>query len=189
MEEKLFVAGQNFNLRDVITKISQLVTEKEVELQENEIDNCNEIPKLLLLKGKNIDRALSFVEYIDSLLISKEEKVRYIITLVSIIVYGKINLEVYDDPKLFTIVNYYQGRDKEEIKNTIAVISIHEILDIVRTKTLDINDRNSILEYIKNQAIKAKLDPTNVNKKTAFINSAITHIKDKDYYDLMDTIK
>ena len=186
MKDKIFEETKDATMEELVKKINEVIREKLSILdEENDIEKFNTIPKLLLLEDKKKQKLLSFVEFVDSLLIPLEEKAMYIISLSGLIEFTNIALEDYDDASLFTMADYYQNSSIDDIKNTLAIIRNKELLLAVRKKTLDLEVRKKILQSIVN---RVKTDQININDKgslATYIERIIAEINEKDYYDLM----
>ena len=186
MEEKIFIDSKNNTIEELVKRINTIVGEKFAILDEqNDIEKWNTVPKLLLLDEDKKAQILSFVEFLDSLLITAGEKAMYIISLCGLIEFGNLSLENYDMGNMFTIADYYQNSSIEEIQNTIAIISNKELLLTVREKTLDLEVRKKLLLDIANRAINDKIDTTNKKEITKFISDVVNELAEKDYYDLV----
>lgn len=186
MEEKIFGDLKNNTIEELVKRINEIVGQKFAILdEENDIEKWNAVPKLLLLNENKKNKTLSFVEFMDSLLVPLEEKAMYVISLCGLLEFSNIDLEDYDDGSLFTIADYYQNSSIDEIKNTIGIIGNKEILLSVRKKALDLEVRKKILLNIVNRALNDKIDITNKKEVTKFIAEVIKELDETEYYDLV----
>jgi len=173
--------GQN-NLKsntidELITKINGIVGDNFQLLDEQtDIKKWNRVPKLLLLNEEQKSKILSFVDFIDSLLIPIEEKIIYVISLSGLLEYGKINLDDYDEGSLVTMADYYKNSSIEHIINTIAIMGNKGMLLAIRTKTLDQQEREKLLLDVANRIISDRIDITNGEQVTNFINLIIQEL-------------
>jgi hypothetical protein len=175
MEERLLDEFKKVSVEELVNRINEIVRDKFSILdEENDIEKWNRVPKLLLLSSDKKKQVLSFVEFMDSLLIPVTEKAMYVISLCGLLEYGNLNMEEYDDGSLFTLASFYENSTIDEIKNTIAIVGNKDLLLAVRKKTLDIDTRNKILSEVI----------TDMNTKKITVNN------NKDFSKFMeDTIK
>lgn len=185
MEERLLEPSGNVSVKKLIDRINDIVGKKfEILDEKDDIEKWNGIPKLLLLDDERQKILLNFLEYMDGLLVSIEDKAMYIVSLSALIEFGKIDLNNYDEGSLFTMADYYQNSSIVDIKNTLPVIKDQNLLLAVRKKTLDLEIRKKILSDIVNTFINNKINVNNKNQFNKFINDKIKEIESKDYYEL-----
>ena len=146
---------------------------------------ANTLSSFLQVDEVKGQRILQFISYIDDLLISEKEKVAYIITFSSLLEDGKLNAESLDDGYVFILAEFFRYRTVEEIKQLIFLVSVPELIQVVRSKTLDYNVRTEILNYVVNQYKAQGIDSTKLNE---FLSQIITTIQGLDYYKLIETI-
>ncbi len=181
MSEKLFENTKEINIENLITRINEVVGEKFAILDEkDDIEKWNTVPKLLLLEEENAKRILSFVEFMDSLLVTKEEKAMYVVSLCGLIEFGHLNLKDYEEGSLFTLADYYQNSSIQEIEKTISIVGDNSLLMTVRDKTLDLEGRKELLKKIVNEAEQTGVHTKNQIIK--FLEAKIHEMQDK-YYD------
>lgn len=186
MEEKLFNDLKKNTVENLVKKINEVVEKKFSILdEENDIEKWNAVPKLLLLDENKKKQLLSFVEFMDSLLVPLEEKAMYVISLCGLLEFGKITLENYDNGSLFTMADYYQNSSISEIKNTIEIVGNNEILLAVRKKTIDLEERKKLLLDIVNRALNDKINIANKKDRANFALEVVKELNEKDYYDLV----
>lgn len=186
MEEKLLELSSDKSVKKIIDKINEVVG-KEFKIldQDDDIEKWNGVPKLLTLSDISQKKILTFIEYIDNLLVPIEIKVMYIISLSALIEFGNIDINVYDEGSLFVLADYYQNSAIKGIRDTIQIIKNPTLLLAIRSKTLDGETRKKMISNIINSFISDKLDIDDQNQYNKFINNKIKEIETKDYYDLV----
>lgn len=151
--EKLFENEKDYSIEMLVNRINELIGEKFTILDEqDDIKKWNGVPKLLMLDGVAQKRLLSFIEYMDSLLIPIEDKAIIVVSLSGLMEFANVKLYDYDDGSLYTMADFYQNSSIEEIRNTIEIVGNREILRLVRGKTLDLDIRKKMLLDIVNGA-------------------------------------
>ena len=151
--EKILETGKEVSIEMLVSRINELIGEKFSILDEqDDIQKWNGVPKLMMLDEVAQKRFLSFVEYMDSLLIPIEDKAIIIVSLSGLMEFANVKLYEYDDGSLYTMADFYQNSSIEEIRNTIAVVGNKDILRVVRGKTLDLDMRKKMLNDIVNGA-------------------------------------
>lgn len=186
MEERLLDEFKKVSVEELVNRINEIVRDKFSILdEENDIEKWNRVPKLLLLSGDKKKQVLSFVEFMDSLLIPVTKKAMYVISLCGLLEYGNLNMEEYDDGSLFTLASFYENSTIDEIKNTIAIVGNKDLLLAVRKKTLDIDTRNKILAEVITDINTKKITVNNKKDFSKFMEDTINEINEKDYYDLV----
>lgn len=186
MEERLLDEFKKVSVEELVNRINEIVRDKFSILdEENDIEKWNRVPKLLLLSSDKKKQVLSFVEFMDSLLIPVTEKAMYVISLCGLLEYGNLNMEEYDDGSLFTLASFYENSTIDEIKNTIAIVGNKDLLLAVRKKTLDIDTRNKILAEVITDMNTKKITVNNKKDFSKFMEDTINKINEKDYYDLV----
>lgn len=186
MGEKLLEVN-NTSVEELVKRINDIVGEKfEILDEKDDIEKWNAIPKLLLLDEVAQKRLLSFVNFVDTVSISLEDKAMIIVSLVGLMEFANIKLYDYDDGNLFTMADYYQNSSIEDIKRTIFIIGNHDLLLAVRRKTLELDIRKKILLSIVKRCINDKIDTDNLNLVSEFVLKIIKEIEEKDYYELIN---
>ena len=186
MEERLLDEFKKVSVEELVNRINEIVRDKFSILdEENDIEKWNRVPKLLLLSSDKKKQVLSFVEFMDSLLIPVTEKAMYVISLCGLLEYGNLNMEEYDDGSLFTLASFYENSTIDEIKNTIAIVGNKDLLLAVRKKTLDIDTRNKILAEVITDMNTKKITVNNKKDFSKFMEDTINNINEKDYYYLV----
>lgn len=182
--KRLLEVGKNKTVKGLVDNINKIVDKNfNILSHDDDIEKWNSVPKLLMLDAEKQERLLNFVEYVDNLLISIEDKALYIISLSGLIEIKKINILDYDDGSLFTLADFYSHISNMDIKNTFSVISNKDLLLTIRMKTLEIDARRKILMNITESLNKLKLNDKRIDK---FIDDKIDEIRDKDYYELIN---
>lgn len=177
--------NNNNSVELLIKKINDIVDQNfSILTGKDDIEKWNLLPDLLLLDEVAQKRLLSFIELVDSLSVSIEEKATIIISLSGLLKFGNIKLYDYDDGSLYTLAQFYQHKNKEDITKTISVIGNKELLLSIRKKTLDLEIRKKILLDIEKSFISVKIDSANSKQVTEFINSTIKELEEKEYYEL-----
>lgn len=186
MGEKIFGDSKERTTEELVKRIQEIVSQRFTILDEqNDIEKWNTVPKLLLLDDNKQQQILSFAEFLDSLLVSIGEKAMYIVSICGLLEFGGIKLEEYETGDLFTLADYYQNSNINEIKNTIQIIGNKQLITVVREKTLDIEVRKKLLLDIANRAINDKINTTNKKEIIKFITEVVSELEEKDYYDLV----
>lgn len=182
--ERLLEVGKEKTVKELVDNINKIVDRNfNILSSDDDIEKWNSVPKLLMLSEEKQERLLNFIEYIDNLLISIEDKTLYIISLSGLIEIKKLNILDYDDGSLFTLANYYSHINNTDIRNTFSTISNKELLLTVRKKTLDIDTRKKILTDVAKTLKDDKISDKKIDK---FILTKINEIRDKDYYELVN---
>lgn len=181
MKEEILEKLKYTSIEELIKSVNEAIG-KELSIIEVE-DNMKKwdvIKKLLLLEEENKKKILSFVEFVNTLLIPIEEKAAYVISLCGLLEFGKISLTNYDIGSLFMVADYYRNASIETIKNTIPVIGNPKLLSIIRNKTLDLVERRNLLVSIIKYMIDNKTVIQNQNELTKFVEDRITEINLKE---------
>lgn len=177
---------QGKGLRDIVEEIRTIISNDLALSQEHDGGlKANTLSSFLQVDEVKGQRILQFISYVDDLLISEKEKIVYIITFASLLEDGKLNAESLDDGYVFILVEFFRYRTVEEIKQLISLVSIPELVQVTRSKTLDYEVRTKILNYVVNQYKVQGIDPT---KQNEFLSQMITTIQGLDYYKLIETI-
>jgi len=177
---------QGKGLRDIVEEIRTIIHDDVAFGQEYDGGlKANTLSSWLQVDEVKGQRILQFISYVDDLLISKKEKVSYIITFSSLLEDGKLNADALDDGYVFMLAEFFRCRTVEEIKQLISLVSIPELVQVVRGKTLDYTIRTEILNYIVNQYQTQGIDSA---KQNEFLSQMITTIQGLDYYKLIEMI-
>ena len=166
--DRLLVNGKDTSIENLVSKINEIVGKKFAILDEkDDIEKWNGIPRLMMLDEIAQKRFISFVDYMDSLLIPIEDKAMLVVSLSGIMQFTNIKLYDYDDGNLFTMADFYQNSSIEDITNTIQIISNINLLNTVRTKTLDLEERTKILLNVLEVIKKNNPTAENINNLIA----------------------
>lgn len=189
MDNKLLQASKA-SVEELVNRINEIVGNKfEILDEKDDIEKWNSVPKLLLLDEVAQKRLISFVEFMDCLTIPIETKSIIIISLAGLMEFANIKLYDYDDGNLYTIADYYQNSSIDDIKKTISIIGNQELLLAVRKKTLDLDVRKELLFNIEKKFFDDKIDANNLKQVSAFIQSMIKELEEKDCYELINKIE
>ena len=181
--DKIF---QGKGLRDIVEQIRTIVSSDFSLSQEYDGGlKANTLTSFLQVDEVKGQRILQFISYVDDLLITEKEKVSYIITFSSLLEDGKLNAESLDDGYIFILAEFFRYRTVDEIKKLISLVSVPELVQVVRNKTLDYPVRTEILNYVVNQYQTQGIDST---KQNEFLSQMIINIQGLDYYKLMEMI-
>lgn len=186
MKEKLLDKSKQVTLKQVIDSINKIVNKK-FEIVENNDDmgKWTSLPILLLENDIKQNRILSFIEFVDNLLITKDEKISYIITLSSLIKFGNLDISEIENGQLFILTDYFNEKDIYTINNELAVINQPLIINAVRTKVLENDTRVKLLEYAYRIYQEKKI---NKDKLDGFAKEFSEMVREKDYYELLELI-
>ena len=177
---------QGKGLRDIVEEIRTMIGGDLAFGQEHDGGlKANTLSSFLQVDEVKGQRILQFISYVDELLISEKDKVSYIITFASLLEDGKLNAESLDDGYVFLLAEFFRYRTVEEIKQFISLVSVPELVQVVRSKTLDCAIRTEVLNYVVNQYKTQGID---FSKQNEFLSQIITTIQGLDYYKLIDMI-
>ena len=186
-EEEFEKIMDGMELSDIIAMINEEV-ENDFSLVEeyDGMKKWNSLPVLLLEKGEKKDKIDAFIRYVDDMLISKKEKVSNLITLSSLVEHGKIKIEKMEDGHIFLLVNFFRTRTVKEMTKLLSLVNTPELATAVRMKTLELDVRTEILNYVVDQYQKQNIDR---NTKKDFLAKMIDTIQNLDYYKLLDLMR
>ena len=174
-------------LTEIVNQINQEV-EKDFKLIESNdgINKWNCLPILLMEDEEEQKKILDFIRYVDDLMISYSNKIEYIVTLACLIENGKLNIKELDDGIIFMLASYFKTKTVKEMLKELTLISEKDIINTVRLKTLEMDSRNKILQYVYDQFKAKKITKAYQGE---FFENIINEIKETDYYDLMKKIE
>ena len=174
-------------LKEIVNQINQEV-EKDFKLIESNdgINKWNCLPILLMEDEEEQKKILDFIRYVDDLMISYSNKIEYIVTLACLIENGKLNIKELDDGIIFMLASYFKTKTVKEMLKELTLISEKDIINTVRLKTLEMDSRNKILQYVYDQFKAKKITKAYQGE---FFENIINEIKETDYYDLMKKIE
>ncbi|MBE6147587.1 MAG: hypothetical protein E7168_04565 [Firmicutes bacterium] len=173
-------------LKEIVDQINKEV-EKDFKLIESNdgINKWNCLPILLMEEEEEQKKILDFIHYVDDLMITYSEKIEYIVTLACLIENGKLNIKELDDGIIFMLASYFKPKTVKQMLKELTLISEKDIINTVRIKTLEMDTRNKILQYIYDQFTAKKITKA---YQEEFFENIINEIKETDYYDLMKKI-
>ncbi len=174
-------------LGKIIDDINEAVSEDfSIVKDYDNIKKWNCLPVLLIEEEEEQQKILTFIDYVDELMIPLKEKYIYIITLASLIENGKVEIKLLEEATLFMLADYFKNKTIKEMSKMLPVVGNAKAIHAARFKTLEVDVRTEILEYIY-RTYKAK----RITKahKEEFLDKIATEIYQKDYYQLMDTIR
>lgn len=182
--EKIF-RGKTLN--EIINLINGEVENDFSLVEENDgIKKWNTLPILLIETKDKSTQIDEFITYIDEMLISEKEKISYLITLSSLVEHGKIKLDTLEKGHILVLVDFFHRKTVKEITKYIKFINNDDLIWAVRNKTLDIEIRTEILDYVLEHFIKEKIDRAH---RKEFLAKMIDMIESLDYYKLLDEIR
>lgn len=186
MEEKILDLTKEITLKQVIDDINKMVS-KEFEIVENndDMEKWTSLPILLLESDEQQQKILSFIEFVDSLFISKDEKISYIITLSSLMKYAKLDISKVEDGELFILADYFNEKNIDAMEKELPVVNHPLIIDAVRTKILENDTRVKLLEYAYKTYKEKKI---NKEKLDEYAKQFKDMVEQLDYYELIKTI-
>lgn len=178
---------EKMELSDIVSMINEEVEKDFTLVKEYDgIKKWNSLPILLLEEGKKREKIDAFISYIDGMLISKKEKISYLITLSSLVEHGKIKLEEMEEGHLFLLTDFFRTKTVKEMIKMLPIVNNPELVKTVRLKTLETDIRTEILNYVMDQYQKQKNDKS---KKKEFLSKMIDTIQNLDYYKLLDLMR
>lgn len=187
MEDKILDPMKPMTLKQVIDKINKIVGKKfEIVENSDDIQKWTNLPILLLESEEVQSHILKFIEFIDGLFISKDEKISYIITLSCLIKFGKLDITKLEDGSLFVLADYFNEKEINAIEKELPIVGNNTILNAVRTKTLENLTRVEMLEY----AYKlSQVNKVKSNQIDEFAKEFASHIEKLDYYEILKLIE
>ena len=183
MEDRIFKEGTSL---EKLAKTVNKIVKKELPLNDlndktSSMEKWTSIPYMAVLKGKEKDKFVEFVEYIDASYLKNSEKALLITSLCGIMEYGKIKIEDYDAGSIHLISDYYIEKSFDDIKKTINIIGSQEILYAIRKKSLDIEDRKKILSVVEKSLKDDKIDNTDLDLVNKYITKKVKEIEETNY--------
>ena len=186
MEEKLLDVKDNMTLKDVIEEINKIVKKKQ-EIVENNDDmgKWTSLPVLLLEEDNEQERILKYIDFVDNMFISRDEKISYIITLAILIKDGHLDISTVEDGHLFILADYFNERTNDAIENELLVVNEPSIIEEVRNKTLENDTRVKLLEYAYKMYQEKNITEDGLSTFAKEFAEMITKL---DYYELLKLI-
>ena len=186
MGEKILDSSNKMTLKQVIDNINKIVNKKfEIVENNDDISKWTSLPILLLEPKSQQERILKFVEFVDGLFISKDEKISYIITLSSLIKFGKLDISKVEDGHLFILSDYFNEKNIEAMDNELDVVNEPLIINAVRTKVLENDTRVKLLEYAYKTYQEKKITKEKLHD---FANEYAEMVLKTEYYELLKRI-
>lgn len=181
--EKIF-RGKTLN--EIINLVNAAVEHNFSLVEENDgIKKWNTLPILLIETEDKSTQIDEFITYVDEMLISEQEKISYLITLSSLVEHGKLKLDHLEKGHILTLVDFFRTKTVKEITKYIRFINNNDLIWAVRNKTVDIDVRTEILDYVLEHFIEEKIDRAH---RKEFLTKMIDMIESLDYYKLLDAI-
>lgn len=186
MEEKILNLTKEITLKQVIDDINKMVGKKfEIVENNDDMEKWTSLPILLLESEEQQEKILNFIEFVDSLSISKDEKISYIITLSSLMKYKKLDISKVEDGELFILADYFNEKNIEAMNDELQVVNHPLIMHAVRMKTLENDTRVKLLEYAYKTYQEKKI---NKEKLEGFAKEFKEMVDQSDYYELIKLI-
>ncbi len=182
--EKIF-RGKTLN--EIVNLINGEVENDFSLVEENDgIKKWNTLPILLIETKDKSTQIDEFITYVDEMLISEKEKISYLITLSSLVEHGKLKLDSLEKGHILTLVDFFRTKTVKEITKYIRFINNNDLIWTVRNKTVDIEIRTEILNYVFEHFVAEKIDRSH---RKDFLAKMIDMIQSLDYYKLLDAIR
>lgn len=173
MIEKIF--DEKPTIEELDKKINQYMESKISNIKDkNVLEKWNYFSVINLEDNENKQKLLEVSNYIDQVIEDIDKKISEILTLVYITVKEKVNIKKIDNNSLFLVINYLEKMDLKLMKEYIPFLLNENLLYKIRLKTLDIEVRVKLLDYlVKNfRTPKEMLD----------------FIENTEYYDMLEII-
>lgn len=181
--EKLF---RRKDLTGVVNIINQEVGNDFSLVDEYDgIKKWNTLPILLLESDEKTEKIQGIINYVDDMLITKKEKVLYLITLSSLIEHGKLKLETIDEGQVFMLMDFFKTRTVKEMTKLIRLVNTPALIKAVRNKTLEVHVRTDILNYVIDNYVEQGIDRST---KKEFLAKMVDTIESLDYYKLWNLV-
>lgn len=186
MKEKLLDPIKEKKLKDIIDDINTSVEAKFEIIEGDDLEKWTSLPILLLEEEKVQNRIIRFIEYIDSLLIPLDEKIEYIITLSSLMKFGKLDICNIEDGGIFMFVDYFKDKKNSTIEEELSVLNNSIIINLVRTKSIENDFRINLLSYIYKTYVAKK---TEKDAKETVIKEIVTSLEKLDCYKIQSLME
>jgi len=174
MDTKIF--KEPLTLEQAEKVINDYIAKEILNLQRKDIlEKWNYFPIMALEEKETIQKFLETLEYIDALSLKEDIKIQYILTLCYLVLKERMKIQTMDVNNIFLLTSYLDGLALENIKPSLDYLNNETLLFKIRFKSLDIDIRKKLIEYID----KAK-------KK---VEDAIQFIDSTEYYELLKTIE
>ncbi len=184
--EKIVNVMETINLKTAIDEINKEISIDHKVIEANDgILKWRYLPSILTLDVSFQDKFLEFIRFVDGLMISKTEKYIYIITLAGLIGVKRFNILSLEDGYIFTIVDYFKNKNMDTIKEEFDIINNQELINAVRNKSLQIEVRNKILDFVYRK-LKENGISNDSKQVNSFIKEMIDTINQIEYYELLE---
>lgn len=186
MKEKLLDPMKEKNLKDIIDDINTRVEVKFEIIEGDDLEKWTSLP-ILLLEEENVqDHIIKFIEYVDGLLIPLDKKIEYVITLSSLMKFGKLDICNIEDGSIFMLTDYFKDKKNSTIEEELPVLNNSIIINLVRTKSIENDFRTELLSYIYKTYIDKK---TEKNDKETVIKEIIASLEKLDCYQIQSLME
>lgn len=182
--EKIF---SGMPLGKIVDHINEAVNSDFTILKEHDnIRKWNCLPVLLIEEEDEQQKILTFIDYVDELMITPSEKYVYIITLASLIEHGKVNIKLLEDGPIFMLADYFKDKTIKEMSKMLPIVGHPKAIHMARFKTLEVDVRTEILEYIYRMYKAKRITKAH---KEEFLDKLANEIYQEDYYKLLDIMR
>jgi len=185
MKGKLLDTSKDKNLKDIINDINSMVDTKFEVIEGDDLEKWTCLPILLLEEEKVQNRIMQFIEYTDSMLIDVDKKIEYIITLSSLMKFGKLDICNTEDGVIFMFADYFKDKKNSSMEEELSILNNASVINLVRTKSIENDFRLELLNYIYNMYITKK---TNNGDKNAILKEILSSLENLDYYQIQSLI-
>jgi len=174
METKIW--NETLTLEKVEEKINEYIAKEILNLQRNGLlEKWNYFPIMTMESEEVITKFLEVITYVDSLELSKDEKIQDTLTLVYLILKEKLDIVNKNTNSIYLLLSYLNKVPLENVTASLTYLNNDALLEKIRLKTLDIEIRERIVEYI--------------DKTKKPLAEVIQWIEQTDYYDLVKIVE
>lgn len=138
------------------------------------LERWNYFSLLGLESDQTIETFLQVVAYINELSLTEESKIKKVLTLAYLITEEKWNIEEMDINSVYLLLSYLDSLERKKMKASLARLNQPDLLFAIRLKSLDLDIRFLILQYIDQNKKKEK--------------DMIRFLRETDYYDLVKLV-
>lgn len=187
MGERILNLSKEETLNEVVENINTIINQKNTPPEESyNQEKINSLQEILTLSADIQNRILKIIRFIDDLFISKEEKVDYIITVASLIKFGKLNISELEDGRIFVLADYFKDKKVEAIPAQLIVINQPFIINSIRNKVLENDMRIKLIEYACKLCKEKKVNASTLEKFAKEFGEMINKL---DYYELLKLVE
>lgn len=183
MGERILNLSKEETLSEIVGTINKIIEQKALTVDQ---EKTNSLQEALTLSADIQNSILKTIRFIDDLFISKEEKVNYIITVTSLIKFGKLNISELEDGRIFVLSDYFKDKRVEAIPAQLVVINQPFIINSIRNKVLENDTRIKLIEYACKLCKEKKVNASTLEKFAKEFGEMITKL---DYYELLKLIE